>query len=92
VTTPAKPAPISARPSARPTAPSATANSSMPTSPTRALAETVRRVPKRSKAMPIGSCTTADARNIAPMTTPISPGPRPKVRCSSLEMTPPPIR
>ena len=52
VTAPANPAPIRKRATARPAKPSAAANKSVPSSATRAMAETVRLVPKRSEGEP----------------------------------------
>jgi hypothetical protein len=92
VITPPKPVPIRNRPRARPVPLAAWANTRVPASATRASPAAVRRVPKRSKATPIGSWASADASSMVPITAPISEPPSPKVRLSSLEITPPPAR
>ncbi len=57
---------------------SASAKMTIPTIEIVPISSSVRVAPTRSKRIPVGSCTAAAAKNIAPMTVPMSVGDSPR--------------
>ena len=91
VIAPPKPMPIRKRPIARPAPPSAMPKTRVPASATRASAAAVRRIPKRSKARPIGTWATAEA-SIMERSRPRSRAARPEAAVQLARDPPPPAR